>query len=105
MIIPFVSFLSLFCYLSLTSPTRPLSLAYPPFLLTAELLSPFSHLLVGHFFSSFSSTSLFSVPPSPSGVSRCPHINATCNKVSFSDPPSHLTTLLLTSKRQERKDG
>lgn len=103
MIIPFVSFLSPFCYLSLSSATKPLSLAHPLFLLTAGLLSPFSHLL--SFFSSFSDTSLFSVPPSLSGISRRPHINATCNRVSFSDPPSHLTTLLLTSKRQEKKDG
>lgn len=55
-----------------------------------------------HFFPSSSDTFLFSVPPSLSGVSRCPHINATCDKVSFSDPPSHLSALQLTSKSQER---
>lgn len=50
MIIPFVSFLSLFCYLAWFSPTRPLSLTHLPFLLTAGLLHPFSRLLVGPIF-------------------------------------------------------
>lgn len=85
---------------------KPLSLAQSPFSFycrtPVSLLPPSGW---SHFFSSFSDTFLLSVPPSLSGVPRCPHINATCDQVSFSDLPLHLTTLLLTSKRQERKGG
>ena len=99
---PSVSFLSLFCYFALSLLLQELFL---------QLISLFSFLQDScvpsptfwcHLSSSSSATSLASVPPSPSGPSRCPHINAACGQASFSDPPSHLTTPLVTSKGQGR---
>lgn len=100
---PLVSFVSLLCYLPLTLLQEFFLwlIFLLPFLQDSCVLSPsfWFHL------SSFSSgTSLASAPSFPSGASRSPYNNAALSQASFSDPPSHLTTLSLTSKQQGRED-
>lgn len=99
---PFVSFFCLLCSLPLSLLLQELFLwliSLFSFLQDSCFLSPTSGPI---FLPSSSATSLASVPPSPSGASRCPHVNAACGRTSFSDPPSHLTTPSLTSNGQGR---